>query len=958
MTTPHLTLVGEPAASAARNDFITFLSGANADYIAELYARYVSNPADVDESWQNFFAALNDDEHEVLKELRGASWRPGHPTRVVGVNDPDAPVASKPKKTEDRPAAAQPQAAAAPVAIITPHDKVADAWRTYGHFAASLDPLGMTPPPGHPELQANPKMQAIYGGTTGFEYMHLTDPAQRSWWQDRIENGAITFSAAEKKKILGDITRAEGLEEFLAKKFVGVKRFGLEGSESCMAAIEQILERGAQLGVDEICLGMAHRGRLNVLTNTCGKPFTKLLAEFQGAAPNPEGVPGSSDVKYHMGYSNDRDVAGRRIHVSLSPNPSHLEFVGAAVEGKVRAKQFQRSGRTLPYDAQVLKQVLPLVLHGDAAFAGQGIVAEILMMSELQGYKTGGTIHIITNNQIGFTTGTDDARSTPYASDMAKMINIPVIHVNGDDAEAVVRAARMALEWRQQFARDVVLDIIGYRRHGHNEGDEPAFTQPLMYAKIKTHPTTRAIYAEQLVRDGALTKGDVTALVDDFNATLEEAFKATSTYKANKADWLEGAWSGLKAATADASPEDPTYIDAVTTATAVPLEKLKDIGEHLGAVPATIDVNNKIARVLAARKAAIASGDGIDWGTGEALAFGSLLAEGFPVRLSGEDVERGTFAHRHAVLNCQKTGQKYTPLNHLQEGQQAKIEIVNSLLSEAAVLGFEYGFSAAEPNTLTIWEAQFGDFANGAQVLIDQFIASAEAKWLRMCGLVLLLPHGYEGQGPEHSSARLERWLQLCAEDNMQVCNITTPANLFHVLRRQLHRPFRKPLIIMSPKSLLRHKLAVSKLDDFGPGSSFRKVIGDASTTLKDVKNVRRVVLCTGKVYYDLVQARDDKKIADVAIVRVEQMYPFPHLTLKEQLALYPKAEVVWCQEEPQNQGAWTFMDRRIEKVLAELQHKAGRPRYVGRTSAAAPACGQLSRHTAEQTALVDEALS
>jgi 2-oxoglutarate dehydrogenase E1 component len=945
MTTPHLTIVGSAATTTQRSDFITFLSGANADYIAELYARYVQSPAGVDDSWQSFFAALNDDDRTVLAELKGASWKLDKQSHIVQTSPVPSTIEAKPATPPPAPVSVSQQPS--PVVMS---DRIADAWRTYGHFAANLDPLGMYKPAGHPELQPSAEWQAIYGGTTGYEYMHLTDPAQRAWCQDKIENQRIAFSADDKRQILNDVTRAEGLEDFLSKKFVGIKRFGLEGSESCVAAVEQIVRSGAVLGVEEVCLAMAHRGRLNMLTNVCGKDFTKLFAEFQGAAPNPPGVPGSSDVKYHMGYSKSRSIAGKTVHMSLSPNPSHLEFVNPVAEGKARAKQFQRSGKRLPYQPQAFKQVLPLMLHGDAAFAGQGVVAETLMMSELRGYKTGGTIHIITNNQIGFTTDVADARSAPYSSDISKMINVPVIHVNGDDPEAVARAAQLCIEWRQTFGRDVVLDVIGYRRNGHNETLEPAFTQPVMYSAIRNHPTTRTIYAERLATEGSVSAAESSQMVQDFYNKLDDALKATSSYKPNKADWLDGAWSGLQAPTVDGVATD-------STTTAVPLDTLRAIGAKLSASPSTeIDLNNKIARQLAARAEMFTSGEGFDWAAGELLAYGTLLTEGFPVRLSGEDVETGTFSHRHAVLNCQKTGKKFTPLNNLQDGQ-AHIEVINSLLSEAAVLGFEYGFSAAEPNTLTIWEAQFGDFANGAQVIIDQFIASAEAKWLRMCGLVMLLPHGYEGQGPEHSSARLERFLQLCAEDNMQVCNISTPANFFHALRRQLHRPFRKPLVVMTPKSLLRHKLAVSKITDFGPGSSFQRVIPEAATTLKPANQIRRVVLCSGKVYYDLLQARTDQKVDDVALVRVEQFYPFPHLPLKEILAQYPKAEIVWCQEEPENQGAWSFIDRRIDAVLAELQHMCRRPRYVGRPAAAAPACGQQSRHTTEQNALVDEAL-
>lgn len=956
--------------TGASRAFATLLSSANADYIAELYARYLKQSGSVDASWQDFFSLLGDDERAVLAELSGASWGRHSPARVIGAADPDAPA---PKKGAAAPAAAASAASPEQIANSVRAAALIQAWRTYGHFAATLDPLGIHPATGHPDLlpathqlqsdtavlvdgqpttvgAVEQKFSAIYGGTTGYEFMHIERPVERAWWQDQIENNLAQqqWTVADKKKILADLSAAEGIEKYLATKFVGVKRFGLEGGESMMAAIEQTLSRGAELGVREVCFGMAHRGRLNVLTNTLGKSFTKLFAEFQGAPANPSDVPGSSDVKYHMGYSNDREIGGYKVHVTLSPNPSHLEFVNPVVEGKTRAKQFQRSAKKLPYNPQALKEVMPILIHGDAAFAGQGIVAETLMLSQLQGFKTGGTIHIIVNNQIGFTTNPEKSRSGPYSSDLAHMINCPIIHVNGDDPEAVVRAARVCMEYRQQFGRDVVLDIICYRRNGHNESLEPLFTQPVMYAKIKNQPTTRELYAAQLAREGSLTADECDGIWQAFNTKLDEAFAAATSYKPNKADWLEGQWIGIEAAPAN---------DDRRGNTAVSIETLKTVGTKL-ASHGSIAVNSKIERQLAAKLTMMETGENIDWGTGEALAFGTLLLEGFPVRFTGQDVESGTFSHRHAVLTDQTDEDKtFEPLNNLGPDQKAFIEICNSPLSEAAVLGYEYGFAAAEPNTLTIWEAQFGDFVNGAQVLIDQFIASAEAKWLRMAGLVMLLPHGYEGQGPEHSSARLERFLQLAAEDNMQICNISTPANYYHALRRQMHRSFRKPLIIMEPKSLLRHKLAVSKLEDFGPGSSFHRVIGDTHGSLVADSQVRRVVLCSGKVYYDLYQAREDQKISDVAIVRVEQLYPFPHASIKAQLAKYSRADVVWCQEEPQNQGAWTFVDRKIEAVLTELGHVSKRATYAGRTEAAAPAVGALSRHTKEQTALLDAAL-
>jgi 2-oxoglutarate dehydrogenase E1 component len=686
---------------------------------------------------------------------------------------------------------------------------------------------------------------------------------------------------------------------------------------------------------------MPHRGRLNTLVNIMKKPFSAVFSEFQGASSHPDDVQGSGDVKYHLGTSVDLEIAGRQVHLSLQPNPSHLEAVDPVVVGKIRAKQDMMG------DRKTRRRAMAILMHGDAAFAGQGLVAETLAMSQLIGYRTGGTVHFIVNNQIGFTTVPAHAYSGLYCTDIAKSIQAPILHVNGDDPEAVVFCARMATEFRMKFGVDAVLDIVCYRRHGHNESDEPAFTQPLMYKAIRAQKTTRTKYAERLVAEGSLSAEEATAIQARFTAALDEAFEASRTYKPNKADWLEGKWAGL----APGGIED----EAKDCGTGVALATLREVGEALCRVPDGFDVNPKIARQLEQKRESITTGEGIDWATGEALAFGTLLLEGHNVRLSGEDVQRGTFSHRHAVLVDQTTQAEYTPLNHLREGQ-AHFEAFNSLLSEAGVLGFDYGYSLADPSTLVLWEAQFGDFANGAQVIIDQFIASGESKWLRMSGLVMLLPHGYEGQGPEHSSARLERYLQLCAERNMQVCNFTTPANYFHALRRQLKRNYRKPLIVMTPKSLLRHKLAVSTLDEFGPDASFRHVIPEIDPIAED-EAVKRVVFCTGKVYYDLLAARREEKIDSVALVRVEQLYPFPRVSLPKIIARYPNAEIVWCQEEPQNMGAWTWIDRRLEEAAAAADRRV-RPRYVGRREAASPATGFYKVHNAEQAVLVEEALS
>ena len=683
---------------------------------------------------------------------------------------------------------------------------------------------------------------------------------------------------------------------------------------------------------------MAHRGRLNILHNVFGKPFRAIISEFLGNPANPEDAGGSGDVKYHMGASSDREFDGKTVHLSLAPNPSHLEIVDPVVVGRVRAKQEQRRDTER-------KEVVGILLHGDAAFAGQGVVAETFAFSALRGYRTGGTIHIIHNNQIGFTTSPHYSRSSPYPTDVAKMVMAPIFHVNGDDPEAVVHAARIAIEFRQAFGSDVVLDIFCYRRFGHNEGDEPMFTQPLMYKTISEHPTTSSIYAEKLVAEGIMTPEETRQVVDDRIAYLDTEFEAGTNYRPNKADWLEGSWSGMRTAHGIERRGD----------TAVELETLRKIGETMTTVPEHMTLNPKLTRIVETRAARIREGDGIDWATAEHLAFGALLLEGDPVRLSGQDSCRGTFSQRHAVLVDQATEERYAPLSHLSEGQ-AMFEVIDSPLSEASVMGFEYGFSQAEPNALVMWEAQFGDFANGAQVVIDQFISSGESKWLRMNALVLLLPHGYEGQGPEHSSARLERYLQLCAEDNMQVVNCSTPANYFHVLRRQLRRDFRKPLVIMTPKSLLRHKACVSQLEDMGPGTTFHRVLDERDTRVKSGK-AKRLVMCSGKVYYDLAAARDAAEMWDTEIIRVEQLYPFPSKALTEVLAMTPKASLVWCQEEPKNMGSWTFVRDFIEDAMAEAGCKQERLAYAGRAAAASPATGSLSRHNREQTALVNEAL-
>jgi 2-oxoglutarate dehydrogenase E1 component len=937
-------------------DGASFLSGANAGFIADLYARFLDDPGSVDESWRQFFAEIGEAGAVALAELRTPVWEkpPAQPNgngAAVAAADP----AALRQATSDAIRALQ----------------LIRAYRVRGHLEADLDPLGLDKRGPYPELDFSSYgfaeadldreiflngifgheraslreilalLRRTYCGKIGVEYMHIQVPAERAWIQEKFEKRPLrpALAAAEKKEILDILTTAETFERFLDRRYTGTKRFGIEGAESLMPALEAILRRGSALGVKEFVVGMPHRGRLNVLANFVGKPYAAIFSEFQGNSTNPEHVHGSGDVKYHLGTSADREVGGRTVHLSLAANPSHLEAVNPVVLGKVRAKQQQRGDGAR-------HEVAGILMHGDAAFAGQGLVAESLELSELGGFCTGGTIHVIVNNQIGFTTAPAAARSSPYPSDIAKAVQAPIFHVNGDDPEAVVEVALAAAEYRREFGKDVVVDLFCYRRHGHNEGDEPAFTQPLMYRAIASHPTTRQLYAARLVAQGVVAEGEPEAMAARFAARLEGEFEAAKSYRPNKADWLEGAWAGLGEA-----PDDDRRGD-----TAVGIETLRELGRGLAAAPADFRLNPKVARQLDAKRAAIESGDGIDWATAEALAIASLCAEGTHVRMSGQDSGRGTFSHRHAILVDQESEARYVPINHVRAGQ-APFEIIDSPLSEAGVVGFEYGYSLADPSTLVLWEAQFGDFANGAQVIVDQFLSAGEAKWLRMSGLVLLLPHGYEGQGPEHSSARIERYLQLCAEDNIQVCNLTSAANYFHALRRQVRRNFRKPLVVLTPKSLLRAKEVASRLDEMGPGSTFHRVVGETGPIAAD-DQVRRVVLCSGKVYFDLVKARAASGDDHVALVRVEQLYPFPARTLAKLLARWRNAEIVWCQEEPQNMGAWNFVDRRVEVVLAGLDVAARRPRFVGRAEAASPATGLFKRHLEEQGHLVRDALA
>ena len=943
----------------------SFLSGANATFIAEMHRAWSDNPASVDPQWADWFASVG----TLSADIETApDWGSG-PSQVVGASDPEASI-----KAVAKGIAGDRDLMAGDVRSATLDSLRAimliRAYRIRGHLLSKLDPLQLAEADIHPELdpatygfteqdfdrpifinnvlgleiatlrEILDVVKRTYCSTIGVEFMHIQDPAQKAWIQERIEaiGNRTEFTQKGKEAIYEKLVAAEGFEQFLHKKYIGTKRFGLDGGEALIPALEQILKRGGQMGLREVVIGMPHRGRLNVLHNVMAKPFRAIISEFLGNPSNPEEAGGSGDVKYHMGASADRQFDENEIHLSLAPNPSHLEIVDPVVVGRVRAKQDQISDTDR-------REVLGVLLHGDAAFAGQGVVAETFAFSALRGYRTGGTIHIIVNNQIGFTTSPAFSRSSPYPTDVAKMVMSPIFHVNGDDPEAVVHAARIAVEFRQTFGCDVVLDMFCYRRFGHNEGDEPAFTQPLMYNQIAEQPTTRQIYAKQLISEGVLSAEKAENIFSQHMDYLADEFEAGSTFKQNKADWLEGQWAGFKAA----------YGDDRRGQTSCSEDKLRHIGKVMTTVPDGIAVHNKLKRVIDARRKAIETGENIDWATAEHLAFGALLMEGNVVRLSGQDSCRGTFSQRHAVFIDQNSEDRYIPLANL-SADQGQFDVIDSPLSEASVMGFEYGFAQAEPNALVMWEAQFGDFANGAQVVIDQFISSGEAKWLRMNGLVLLLPHGYEGQGPEHSSARLERYLQLCAEDNMQVVYCSTPANYFHVLRRQLNRDFRKPLVIMTPKSLLRHKMCVSRLEEFTQNTSFHRVLDETDKSIKNAQ-VKRVVMCSGKVYYDLLEEREKQGIKDIKLVRLEQLYPFPKKTVTEILSATATAELVWCQEEPRNMGSWTFVRDYLEEAMDAAGMKSARPIYVGRKEAASPATGSAGRHREEQAALVESAL-
>jgi 2-oxoglutarate dehydrogenase E1 component len=955
-------------------DFSDIAGGVSPAFVDTLYAKFKAAPDSVEAGWRAFFEGLE-----------GSSSGPSWANRNWPPADTDALTAAlDPTQMEVPPVPAKGKLAApaAPAASTDDIRRAADAsiramtlirtYRVRGHLAANLDPLGLlkrdlpedlkTEYHGFTDDQIDTPvylggvlglqtatirelvniLRANYCGNVGLDYMHIADVAERKFLQERMEgkDKAIQFTPDGKKAILSKVIAAEGYEKFLGRKYVGTKRFGLDGGESMIPALESVIKYGGAMGVNEIVFGMAHRGRLNVLTNVMGKPYRVVFHEFSGGSDNPDDIGGSGDVKYHLGTSTDREFDGISVHMSLVANPSHLEAEDPVVLGKVRAIQ------TIAGDLREHRTALPVLIHGDAAFAGQGIVWECLGFSGIRGYNTGGCVHFVVNNQIGFTTSPQFARSSPYPSDVAKGVQAPVFHVNGDDPEAVTFATKMAIEFRQTFHRDVVIDMWCYRRFGHNEGDEPSFTQPLMYAAIKGHPGVSRIYGDRLVAEGVVDQAWIDEQWTQFDTLMEGEFEAGVSYKPNKADWFAGRWSGLHA------PADSETARR-NVETGIDRKLFDSLGRTLTTVPDSVTIHKTLARVLDAKATMFKTGENFDWATGEALAFGALLSEGYGVRLSGQDSGRGTFSQRHAVWVDQTDEHKYVPLCEIEHG---RFEVLDSPLSEYGVLGFEYGYALADPKTLVLWEAQFGDFVNGAQIMIDQFITSGESKWLRANGLVMLLPHGYEGQGPEHSSARPERFLQACAQDNIQVANCSTPANYFHLLRRQMHRTFRKPLVIMTPKSLLRHKLAVSSAADFQGDSHFKRILSDPKAPVD--ADTRRLVLCTGKVSYDLMEARDAAGNTDTQVVRVEQLYPFPGEPLSERVKRMPNLEeIVWAQEEPKNNGYWFFVEPLIEEALAAAGCKVIRARYAGRSASASPATGLMKRHQLEQAALVADAL-
>ena len=952
----------------------SFLSKSNSAFIEQMYLKFINKDKDLPESWQHYFEGIGEDLSMIAKEINGPSWGI---KQKIDIDEIEKRIEEDEKKLSNGSNDAKVNSKDLIESNLNSIRAVAliRAYRQRGHLLAKLDPLGMMKTEYLDELHPdhygfkkedynskiyldgviNKKhsnireilefLKKTYCGPIGYEYMHISNPVERKWIRDRIEKDdtAIQFTQNGKEAILNKLIQAEGFEKFLHTKYVGTKRFGLDGAESLIPSLEQIIKIGGQSKVKEIKIGMSHRGRLNVLANVLQKSYKRIFNEFAGDISSPS-KDGAGDVKYHLGASSDREFDGNSVHVSLTDNPSHLEAVNPVVLGQTRAKQYF-------HEDHERNKVIPILIHGDAAFAGQGVVAECFAMSGLSGHNTGGAIHIIVNNQIGFTTSPEYARSSPYPSDVAKMVDAPILHVNGDDPEAVVYATRIATEFRLKFNRDVVIDLICYRRFGHNEGDEPSFTQPLMYKKIRSHPSPVEVYGGQLVNESTITEENLNEKIKDFKNLLDQQYKSAKDYQP-KIEWFEGTWSRYK-------PERGKDKRGVS---GYDISKLKEISDKICTIPSEKKIHKTIQKILEQRKNSVTKGSGIDWSTAEALAFGSLLEEGYPVRLVGQDSARGTFSQRHSVLKNQDDSSRYIPLNNISKNQK-RFEVIDSFLSELAVLGFEYGYSLVEPNTLTLWEAQFGDFANGAQVVIDQFIASGERKWTRASGLVMLLPHGYEGQGPEHSSARLERFLQLCANDNLQVVNCTTPANYYHALRRQMHRDFRKPLIVMTPKSLLRNKLCVSNIEDFGKDTFFHRVLEDHALNqkngfieLEESSKIKKVILCSGKVYFDLLDAREKLKKNNVVLYRIEQLYPFPAKSLVKELKKYAQSsKFYWCQEEPKNMGAWFSVRDYIQWTLDTINANNNKISYIGRSPDASTATGYAKRHISQQQEIINK---
>ncbi len=934
----------------------SFLNSANAPYIAELYFKYTQNPKSIDESWKGFFSSLNEDEISIIADFGGPEWKKRDTNVINDISFDKVIRASSGLDFNSFKTSTLDSIRAL---------RLIRAYRINGHLIANLDPLELHEKNYHPELDyksygfnendldreifidgslgletASLKeiiniLNKTYASSIGVEFLHIQSVEQKQWVQARIEEAynKTNFTKQGKKAIFQRLVESELFEQYLDKKFLGTKRYGIVGGESMMPGIEQMVKQSCLLGVEDIYFGTAHRGRLTLLSTVLGMPYRGILSKFQGDLNDPNEVLGSGDVKYHLGVSSDREFDGKKIHLSLTPNPSHLEAVDPVVVGKVRAKQ------TITKDKNNDK-VFGILIHGDAAMAGQGIVAETFAMSQLRGFRTGGTIHFVINNQIGFTTTPHYGRSAPYCTEIAKMVQAPIFHVNGDDPEAVVHVCRLAAEYRNLFKEDVVVDMFCYRRSGHNEADEPMFTQPLMYKKIKSHSTTLNLYKEQLVREEVLTEEEAKSKISDFKKFLDSEFELSKSYKPNKADWLDGTWTGIKIAS----------IDARRGKTSSTEEDIKALAKEIHSIPKDFIPHKRIQKIYNERQESINDGKNIDWATAEALAFATLLKDGYGVRLSGQDVGRGTFSQRHAVLYDQENEKRFVPLRHFRK-EQALFEIVDSFLSEFGVLGFEYGYSQADPKTLVLWEAQFGDFSNGAQTIIDQFITTGERKWLRMSGLTLLLPHGHEGQGPEHTSSRLERFLQMCAEDNIQVANCTSPANYFHILRRQMMRDFRKPLVLMTPKSTLRHKANTSPLIDFVNGSTFHRVLSN-SLSEDDYKHINRIVFCSGKIYFELQDHINELKLNNVYIIRLEQLYPFPYESLKQGIKKFINCELIWCQEEPKNMGAWEFIEKRLKSVLHLVGGK-NELHFIGRRAAASPATGVFDRHLSNQKNII-----